>query len=151
VKNENIAPVFRSIAQIFVKFGLRDVDAHVLSVLIFYDREMAVEEIREKVNYSISAITMALHRLMRAYLVSRSKRGKRFYYRPRCSILCTVYYLISEIHRHEIPHIHETLSKLKNISKEEQELVEKFRLKLENAEKLLEDLIEILKEQGVRA
>ncbi len=147
MKNKNIAPVFRSISQIFIKFGLRDVDANILAILIFYDREMAADEIRGIVNYSISATTMALHRLMRAYLVSRTKRGKKFYYRPRCNMLCTVYYLISEIQKHEIPNIRKALSKVSKLEKEERELMDNFKKKLDEAEKLLIKIMDVLKEQ----
>ncbi len=152
VKIVNVGEIRESLARIFCKLGIRDVDAIILAELIIEDREMAVDELKRHLNYSISGITSSLHRLMRLHLVVRSKRGKRYMYHSQSNILSILLHLIEEINSRDIPNLKRKIDRtLRNLG-EEGEKIKKLRSKVEKAEMYLQSLITLLSDyEEVRA
>ncbi len=150
MKNVNIRDVRDSLSRIFCKLGIRDVDATILADLIIEDRDMSVEEIRKRLNYSISGVTSALHRLMRMHLVVRNKRGKRYLYRSESNILSVLLHLVEEINRRDLRNLQMKIEgTLKAVGKEEEEKLRKLREKVKKAEGYLQSLISLLSDEEV--
>ena len=139
-----LVDIRESLAKIFCKLGLRDVDAIILAELIIEDREMTVHEFKSSLNYSISGITSALHRLMRLHLVTRKKREKKYVYQSESNILSILLHLIGEIKNHDVQELKRKIEiGIRNLPKEKNK-IEKLRERVEKAEKYLQALIDLL-------
>ncbi len=104
MKNEKVVirRVRDSLARLFGRIGMRDVDARVFAELLVSDEELSADEISVRTDYSLSAVTTSLHRLMRFNIVVRVKRGKKYYYKAEGHILKALYSLLQEIYLHEV-------------------------------------------------
>ena len=139
-----LVDIRESLAKIFCKLGLRDVDAIILAELIIEDREMTVHEFKSSLNYSISGITSALHRLMRLHLVTRKKREKKYVYQSESNILSILLHLIWEIKNHDVQDLKRKIEiGIQNLPKKKDK-IEKLRERVEKAEKYLQALIDLL-------
>jgi len=144
VNTIKLVDIRESLAKIFCKLGLRDVDAIILAELIIEDREMTVHEFKSSLNYSISGITSALHRLMRLHLVTRKKREKKYVYQSESNILSILLHLIGEIKNHDVQELKRKIEiGIRNLPKEKNK-IEKLRERVEKAEKYLQALIDLL-------
>lgn len=139
-----LVDIRESLAKIFCKLGLRDVDAIILAELIIEDRGMTVIELKSSLNYSISGITAALHRLMRLYLVTRKKREKKYVYQSESNILSILLHLIWEIKNHDVQDLKRKIEiGIQNLPKKKDK-IEKLRERVEKAEKYLQALLNLL-------
>ncbi len=144
MKVENLDREIReSMANIFIKLGMKDTDANVLAEIIKTGHEMSAYELAKQLGYSISGVTSSLHRLMRMHLIARTKKGKRYIYRSESSLLCTLLHLIEEIRSHELPELLRKINDRLRISKEASLL--NLRDKVESADKYLSIISGILK------
>ncbi len=143
-----LGEIRESLAKVFSKLGVRDIDASVLSHLLIMNREMSVCELAETLKCSISGVTSALHRLMRIHLVVRKKEGRRYLYRSATNIINVLYWLVDEILTYDIPNIQKKIRNAIPVLKEERPVVEEFEKNIEKAEKYLTMLSEILREYG---
>ncbi|RLF41659.1 MAG: transcriptional regulator [Thermoplasmata archaeon] len=134
----------QDLAKIFNKIGMRDVDANILAELFILDREISVDELAEKLGYSISGVTSSLHRLMRVHLVLRSKNGRKYVYRSESSILSGLFHLIEDIKRYDIHNL------LKNINRKlsdyTDDRIKKLKNKVEEANEYLNTILILLSE-----
>jgi len=144
VNTIKLVDIRESLAKIFCKLGLRDVDAIILAELIIEDRGMTVIELKSSLNYSISGITAALHRLMRLYLVTRKKREKKYVYQSESNILSILLHLIWEIKNHDVQDLKRKIEiGIQNLPKKKDK-IEKLRERVEKAEKYLQALLNLL-------
>ena len=141
-----LGEIRESLAKVFSKLGVRDIDANILSHLLIINREMSVCELAENMRCSISGVTSALHRLMRIHLVVRKKEGRRYLYRSATNIINVLYWLVQEILTYDIPNIKKKIGDALPGLKEEQPVIEEFEKNIERAEKYLTMLSEILRE-----
>jgi len=147
VERNGIERIRESMAKVFARGGIRDVDALVLSELLMWDRYMEVGEIARNLNYSISGVTGSLHRLMRMHLVIRKKMGKKYLYKSESDILSVFIRLVQEIYEHDLPRLQHVIDKEKEMLKdEEKKVVETLDVKLARAKEYLGALIEILED-----
>jgi DNA-binding transcriptional regulator GbsR (MarR family) len=149
VKNENqpIGRIREAIAKIFIKAGLRDIDASVLSELILRNRAMSAQEIAEELQSSLSGITGSLHRLMRLHLVVRRKEGKKYMYLSESNVLSIILRLLEDIYQHDIPRVRRLIGEEMNRLKDEDaKLMKELNDKLEKAQEYLNALIEMIRE-----
>ncbi len=133
-----------AMAKIFMRLGIRDVDANVLAEILILDREMSVNELSEILEYSISGITSSLHRLMRMHLVIRNKIGKKYVYKTDSNILSTLLHLIEDIQRHEIPALMREVKK--KLLKNGNDKIKKLKEKVERANEYLAMMVNIIGE-----
>ena len=134
----------RDLANIFNKVGMRDVDANILAEILILDEAVSVDELSEKLGYSISGITSSLHRLMKMHLVFRNKNGRKYVYQSNSNVLSALFHLIEDIKRYDI---HNLLRKINNeISDYKDEKIKKLRNKIEEANKYLIKILTILNE-----
>ena len=133
-----------ALAKIFIKLGIRDMDATVLAELIKDGKDMCVDKLSKKLNYSISGTTSSLHRLMKMHLVGRTKRGKKYIYKSESNLLSTLLHLIEDIHRHEIQKLLEKIDFSLKVSPDKN--LESFREKVETADRYLSMISKLLRE-----
>ncbi len=147
VKEGNIGRIRESLAKIFAKAGIREVDSNVLAELLIRSRDMDVKELAENLNYSISGVTSSLHRLIRLHLVVRKKRGKRYIYSSESNVLSVFLRLIEDIYNHDLPRVRRLVSEeLSGLMCEEKKIVRELDAKLQKAEEYLGTLIELLED-----
>ncbi len=149
VKNENISfqRIREAIAKIFIKAGLRDIDASVLSELIMRDRSMSAQEIADNLRCSLSGVTGSLHRLMRLHLIVRRKEGKKYMYSSESNVLSILLRLLEDIYQHDLPRVRRLIEEeIKNIKGEEAKNIIELKRKIEKAEEYISSLIDIIKE-----
>ncbi len=147
VKEGNIGRIRESLAKIFAKAGIREVDSNVLAELLIRSRDMDVKELAENLNYSISGVTSSLHRLIRLHLVVRKKRGKRYIYSSESNVLSVFLRLIEDIYNHDLPRVRRLVSEeLSGLMGEEKKIVRELDAKLQKAEEYLGTLIELLED-----
>ena len=149
VKTVNaLGEIRESLAKIFSKLGVRDIDANVLSHLLIMNREMSVCELAETLKCSVSGVTSALHRLMRIHLVVRKKEGRKYLYRSATNIIDVLHWLVQEILSYDIPTLKRKIEKILPTLKEERSMIQELEENIEKAEKYLTVLSELLKEYG---
>jgi len=147
VKSSVIRDVRESLAKIFDKAGIREVDANVLAELLIRDRDMDVQEIAENLGYSLSGVTGSLHRLMRLHLIVRKKEGKRYLYRSESNVLSVFLRLLEDIYNHDLPRVMRLVKeKVGDLKGEEERIVRELDKKLEKAAEYLGTLIELLED-----
>ena len=145
VKNVGIRNIRESLAEMFIKTGIRDVDANVLAELLIRDRDMDVKEIANNLDYSISGVTGSLHRLMRLHLIVRKREGKKYLYRSESNVLSVFLRLVEDIYHHDLPRVIRLVKEqIGNLKGEEKKVVEELDKKLQKAANSLGTLIELL-------
>lgn len=145
MKDEKVNEIRKSLAKLFRRFGLRDVDACVLAHLIIIDSKISVRALANDIHQSISGVTSALHRLMRMHLVIRDKQGKMYIYRTESNLLSALLNLIEDIRAHELSDLMTILSQNQRDSVT---IAESLQKKVESADCKLKALVQILKLQG---
>ncbi len=135
----------KSLAKVFQRFGLRDVDACILAELFIVDREISVSELSERIEHSISGVTSAMHRLMRMHLVVRDKKGHAYLYKTESNLLSALLHLIEDVRMHEIKELKNKLN-AKEINSSS--LLSELRDKVERADEHLTILVKVLSEFG---
>jgi len=143
-KLENLEAVGESLAGIFCKLGMKDIDASILAVLMIEDRELCVYDIKERLSYSISGITSSLHRLIKSHMVVRVKRGKRYLYRADAHVLSALINLVEEISRHDVPKLKSRIEEAVKLERHREKL-RKLMDRVERVEKHLKTLVLNLK------
>ncbi len=139
----NMNNIRSAMAKIFMRLGIRDVDANILAELLILDREISVNELSEILGYSISGVTSSLHRLMRMHLVIRNKIGKKYVYKTESNILSALLNLIEDIRRHEI----QILSKnIENKMLKKDKKIKELKERVNRANEYLGRIISILRE-----
>ena len=142
---ENVDSEIRdAVAKIFIKLGVRDVDANVLAEIIRFNKELTADELAKRLNYSISGVTSSLHRLMRTHLIVRRKIGRKYIYRSESSILSTLIHLIDDIRSHELPDLLKKIDM--RLEMKEEEEIKKLKEKVESADRYLLIVSRILRE-----
>ena len=131
-----------AMAKIFMRLGIRDVDANVLAELLILDREISVNELSGILGYSISGVTSSLHRLMRMHLVIRNKIGKKYVYKTESNILSALLNLIEDIRRHEIQILSKNIEN-KNLKKDKK--IRELKERVDRANEYLGRIIFILR------
>ncbi len=145
MKDGKVNDIRKSLAKIFRRFGLRDVDACVLAHLIIIDSEISVRALANDIQLSISGVTSALHRLMRMHLVIRDKQGKMYMYRTESNLLSALLHLVEDIRAHELRDLKTIISRSQT---DGDEIVKSLQKKVESADWKLKALVQILKVQG---
>jgi len=140
----NLEKVRYRLAEIFCKFGIKSVDAHVLAELIIENKRLCACDLVERLNYSISGVTSSLHRLMKNHLVIREKSGKKYLYRADGHVLSALLYLVEEIERHNIPKLKTEIKVVSRLERHKEKLRELMD-RIEKAETQLKTLIKGLK------
>ncbi len=139
----NMNNIRSAMAKIFMRLGIRDVDANILAGLLILDREISVNELSGILGYSISGVTSSLHRLMRMHLVIRNKIGKKYVYKTESNILSALLNLIEDIRRHEI----QILSKnIENKMLKKDKKIKELKERVNRANEYLGRIISILRE-----
>lgn len=147
VESNVIGSIRESLAKIFVKAGIGEVDANVLAELLIRDRDMDVQEIAGNLDYSVSGVTGSLHRLMRLHLVVRNKEGKKYLYRSESNVLSVFLRLVEDIYNHDLPRVMRLVKeKMGDLKGEEEKIVRELDKKLEKAAEYLTILIELLED-----
>lgn len=141
---KEVGEIRSSLARIFQKFGIKYTDANVLATLFIENDSLSVNDLKERLNYSVSGITLSLHRLMKSDLVARYKRGKKYLYKAESGILSVLHHLIEEIRRHDIPRLKRRLREKIRIDKYKYKL-ESLKEKIEAVEEHLNTLLNHLK------
>ncbi len=106
-ESDNLEVVGRSLAGIFCKLGMKDIDASILAAPMMEDRGLCVYDVKERLSYSVSRITFSLHRLMKSHMIAREKKGKGYLYRVDTRVLSAHINLVEKVDEHN-------MSKLKN-------------------------------------
>jgi len=146
-ENKSLGRIREAIAKIFVKVGLRDIDATVLSELIMRNRAMTAQEIANELRCSLSGVTGGLHRLMRLHLVVRKKEGKKYLYLSESNILSLILRLLEDISQHDLPRLKRVIGEeMDHLKDENARVIRELNNKIEKAEEYLESLIDIIKE-----
>lgn len=136
------------LAKIFSKAGIRDVDANILAELLILDKKVSVNELSERLGYSISGITTSLHRLMKMHLVLRNKIGRKYLYQSESNILSGLFHLIEDIKQYDI---HNLLRKInKKLLDYKEERIKKLKEKIEEANEYLNVILLLLNEYSER-
>ena len=145
MKNEKVVlrRVRDSLARLFGRIGMRDVDSRVFAELLVHSEEMTADEISRRTDYSLSAVTTSLHRLMRFNIVTRVKRGKKYYYRTEGHILKALYSLLQEVYLQEVLPLKKLVEdSMENVEGEAREKLQKLQERLKIAEKYMEILLD---------
>ena len=145
MKNEKVVimRVRDSLARLFGRIGMRDVDARVFAELLVSDEELSANEISVRTDYSLSAVTTSLHSLMRFNIVVRVKRGKKYYYKAEGHILKALYSLLQEIYLHEVIPLKRLVEEsVDSVEGEAKRKLIKLKERLDVAEEYLKLLLE---------
>jgi len=132
----NLEAVGKSLAGIFCKLGMRDIDASILAVLMMEDKELCVYGVKERLSYSVSGITSSLHRLMMSHMVARAEKGKRYLYRADTRVLSALINLVEEMSGHDVSKLKSRIEEAVKLERHREKLG-KLMEKVERVEKHL--------------
>ena len=110
-KSDNLEVVGRSLAGIFCKLGMKDIDASILAALMMEDKGLCVYDVKERLSYSVSGITFSLHRLMESYMIARGKKGKRYLYRVDTRVFSAHINLVEKVDKHDVSKLKSRIEK----------------------------------------
>lgn len=148
-KKERFHRIRHALALMFQRAGMRDVDSLVLSEMLLSNRPLSAQQLSERLNLSISGVTMALHRLMRIHLIKRTKQGKMYVYESDGSILGMFHTLLEDIYHHGIPNLkREIRNTIALCNEKEQTLLKDFETRVNEAEEYLRKALEIFREMS---
>ena len=140
----NLSRLRSRLAEIFCKFGMKNIDAQILAELMIENQKLCAGDIGKRLNYSLSGVTSSLHRLMRYRLVTREKSGRRYLYRADGHVLSALLYLMEEVERYDLKKLKKEIRKVSRLERYKEKLKELME-RIENAEIQLKALIKGLR------
>jgi len=140
----NLSRLRSRLAEIFCKFGMKNIDAQILAELMIENQKLCACDIGKRLNYSLSGVTSSLHRLMRYRLVTREKSGRRYLYRADGHVLSALLYLMEEVERYDLKKLKKEIRKVSRLERYKEKLKELME-RIENAEIQLKALIKGLR------
>ena len=140
----NLSRLRSRLAEIFCKFGMKNIDAQILAELMIENQKLCAGDIGKRLNYSLSGVTSSLHRLMRYRLVTREKSGRRYLYRADGHVLSALLYLMEEVERYDLKKLKKEIRKVSRLERYKEKLKELME-RIENAELQLKALIKGLR------
>ncbi|NPA75608.1 MAG: hypothetical protein GXO25_05970 [Euryarchaeota archaeon] len=147
--NDPMSRVRHALSGIFLRVGIREIDALVLSELIISSEPVSATRVAENLNKSLSGVTMALHRLMNLHMVKRVKTGKTYLYASDVDLLRIFNEILRDLQSHWLPALRREIDlTLEELSGKKLEMLRSIEAKAIEAENKIERILQILSETG---